>query len=230
MVGTQGMNRHWKATGFVGAGEDGVKNDDVYRNISHNDDVKFFDALIDDLVGTGLIDPARIYITGASNGCMFGSLYAIVRSGFTDGGALGRVAGETPKGNRVAAVSCFSGSDPFVGIGWHSKCHSVPYARSSVPVMVVSRLCDVIVCSWVKRWMRTLREKVGSRDARWIFLDSFDNRLTHLQCDHAFRAIHCPTPASDFAGHAMWPSAYTNTMLDFMLKYEAVAGPLKPTP
>ena len=219
VVGTQAMNRHWPASGAIGPGEDGTKNDYLFRNVSHNDDIRYFDALVDQLVATGKIDPSRIYLSGWSNGAYFVHLYTMLRSGSTDGGRLGAgLPGATPAGNKVAAAATFSGGDPLLAVEWNPQCRSDPPPVSAAPILIVSRLCDVVACAWVSRWVDKLRDAIGSRNATWLFVDGGDNVISPSQCSDASRAANC-TPAADQAGHGQWPMGNMVAMIDFMMSY-----------
>lgn len=51
------------------------------RQVGHADDIGFLDALIDTLIDRHGADPARIYMTGGSNGAMMTLVYASQRTG-----------------------------------------------------------------------------------------------------------------------------------------------------
>jgi poly(3-hydroxybutyrate) depolymerase len=170
VVGTQAMNYHWPSSGMVGRGEDGTKTDYAYRNISNNDDFRYFDALIDSLVVTGRIDPRRIYISGWSNGCAFASLYALLRSGSTDGGRLGPQRGSTPAGNMIAAAAVYSCVSPLVGLSGSAVCDTIPPPVSAVPILMLSRICDLSPCDMVAQFIGNLTTTIGSPRSSWILL------------------------------------------------------------
>lgn len=142
LVSVQGRNLRFP-TAFP---RDGRHHDFYYRDLrspSANPDIANADSLIDTLVQEGIVDPARIYVTGWSNGAFFAMLYAIARHDQP-----------TPGGNRVAAASVFAGGDPFAGITW-DPFNAVPagaedacrlaYPASSVPMQLLYRTADAAV-------------------------------------------------------------------------------------
>jgi poly(3-hydroxybutyrate) depolymerase len=82
----------------------------VIRNLdspSTNPDIARVDALIDTVVGQGMVDSRRIYVMGWSNGGFFAQLYVLARH-----------ATATPDGQRVAAAAVFAAANPFEDIRW----------------------------------------------------------------------------------------------------------------
>jgi poly(3-hydroxybutyrate) depolymerase len=133
VVATQGRNLHWPTDDP----QDGSKHDSFHRDFKRNRDVAFVDALIDGVVDDGGIDKQRIFISGWSNGARFAGLYGITRH-----------IHPTPMGNRIAAISTYSGGDPYENIrhGQQPSCKLASYPTSTVPFMMNSRTCDVIAC------------------------------------------------------------------------------------
>eukprot|EP01050_Picozoa_sp_SAG11_P023012 SAG11_NODE_4501_length_1873_cov_1.788032_1_plen_121_part_00 len=48
--------------------------------VTTNPDIAMIDALVNDAVGSGVVDPTRIYIGGWGNGGFFAQLYAVARA------------------------------------------------------------------------------------------------------------------------------------------------------
>ncbi len=122
------------------APRDGNHHDFYFRDLaspSSNPDIANVDRLIDDLVRTGRVDPRRIYFMGWSNGAFFSQMYVIARR-------------QTPTmgGNRPAAAVAYTGADPFNNINATESpsCQLDPYPRTSAPVFLVSRACDIVAC------------------------------------------------------------------------------------
>lgn len=139
LAAVQGRNLHFPTAGP----RDGRHHDFYHRDLaspSGNPDVAALDALLDDLMDEGAIDPDRIYVVGWSNGAFFGQLYAIARH---------EVA--TPGGNHVAAAAVFAAANPFDDIqrdpfagrphrGRSCKLGELP--ESDVPILLTYRSCD----------------------------------------------------------------------------------------
>jgi pimeloyl-ACP methyl ester carboxylesterase len=137
LVSLQPRNLHWPTTNP----EDGSKFDTYYRDLaspSTNPDIAFADAVVDGLVAEGVVDRARIYTMGWSNGGRFASLYAIARHD-----------AETPSGNRVAAFANYTSGDPFENITatQEPSCKLAEYPTTTVPAMIMSRSCDIVACN-----------------------------------------------------------------------------------
>lgn len=137
----QGRNLHFPTA----APRDGRHHDFYFRDLrspSTNPDVASADALIDRLVAEQLVDPARVYVMGWSNGGFFAQLYAIARHDTA-----------TPGGTKVAAAAVFATADPFHNIDWDpftarawqgpASCQLDRYPRSDVPILLVYRTCDL---------------------------------------------------------------------------------------
>jgi hypothetical protein len=142
LVAIQGRNLRFPTL----ANRDGRHHDFYFRDLaspSTNPDVAYADALVDDLVATGNVDPRRIYVMGWSNGAFFGQLYALARH-----------ATPTPGGSYVAAASVFSAGNPFEEVRWDvfagtprvgpTSCQVAPPAVT-VPIQMVYRTCDAAV-------------------------------------------------------------------------------------
>lgn len=135
LVSIQGRNLHWPTLDP----RDGAHHDQFHRDFgvpSTNRDVALADAIVDDLVGSQPIDPARIYVMGWSNGGFFAQLYAIARHDTPTAG-----------GHYVAAASVFTAADPFRSprLEDAGRCDFAP-PGTTVPIRIVSRACDIIAC------------------------------------------------------------------------------------
>lgn len=122
------------------AARDGNHHDFYFRDLaspSRNPDIANVDRLVDDLVRTGRVDPRRIYFMGWSNGAFFSQMYVTARQ-----------QTPTPGGNRPAAVVAYTGADPFNNLNATESpsCQLDPYPRTSAPVLLVSRACDIVAC------------------------------------------------------------------------------------
>ena len=136
----------------LGALGPGGHEDTYYRpnQPALNPDIRNADALIDWAVAHygSRIDRRRIYVTGWSNGAIFGQLYAIARH---PSSSLAKVAGSgygqpTPAGNYVAAAAVYSGDDPFIGFP-SGDCGTRTYPTTQVPIYLAHRACDLVPCN-----------------------------------------------------------------------------------
>jgi len=133
--------------GALGAG---MHEDEGYRPLDPalNPDIRNADALIDWAVQYygARIDRRRIYVSGWSNGAIFGQYYAIVRHPSTQLAVAGSRWGQpTPGGNHVAAAAVFSGDDPFAGLP-SGDCGMRVYPTTRVPIYLSHRACDLVPC------------------------------------------------------------------------------------
>jgi poly(3-hydroxybutyrate) depolymerase len=203
LVSVGARNLHWPDP----TPEDGPKADYQFRDLaspSTNPDIANLDRLVDELAADPAVDPARIYITGWSNGGRFAQLYAIARH-----------ERATPSGHRVAAVAVYSAGDPFNQTPDlpDPSCALNPYPRSTVPLMIVSRACDLFPCSdaqaaaisvsepgsVVPDWLADVATKVGDPTARWLILDGMGSVTT------ACNMTASCTETVAVANHVRWP-------------------------
>jgi len=217
LASVQPRNLHWPTVDP----QEGTKFDSQYRDLaspSTNPDIAFVDHIIDSLVDEGVVDPARIYLMGWSNGGRFSVFYGIARR-----------ETPTPGGNHVAAVANFSAGDPFgpptVG---DLDCQAAPYPTAALPYYLISRTCDAIACdagqdsglvpgNVVEPWVAVLRTDVGA-DVTWQRID--DNGVPRAAC--AIAGL-CGT-IRQITNHIRWPDGIADgsgrdhepTMLDFL--------------
>lgn len=109
--------------------------DSWYRNPDANLDALAIDHFLDEVMATGRVDPARIYVFGWSNGAYMAALYGVWRS------------------ERIAAIAQYAGADP-----WSRTPCPVPLTyRRQVPIVLLRNLCDALVpCSATSEWITTL--------------------------------------------------------------------------
>uniref|UniRef100_A0A0G4GFR8 Phospholipase/carboxylesterase/thioesterase domain-containing protein n=1 Tax=Chromera velia CCMP2878 TaxID=1169474 RepID=A0A0G4GFR8_9ALVE len=192
----QSLNRHWPPRVI---GESGAKHDYIYRDWEKNEDFRFVDRMIDELVASGKADPNRIFVTGWSNGCIFSMAYGIVR--YTT---------PTPAGNRVAAIAGFSGVDPFTAVGIDIGCILAEYPKPNPPLMLVSKDCDVIPCFLVETWVAWLRSSGGEENTNFLLINSNGDQVSECagltSCD----------PATALVNHLAWPSSREDEMLQWL--------------
>eukprot|EP00912_Choanoflagellata_sp_UC4_P002146 UC4_evm2s1361 len=112
-------------------------------SFSTNADIAFIDVIINDAVDSGLVDPTRIYLSGAAEGGFFAQMYSIARSR--------NFKSVQPSGTCVAAASVYAAGDPFSNItaydakNYGAACSMNPYPSETVPVMITSKDCDNVV-------------------------------------------------------------------------------------
>ncbi|HTN42212.1 MAG TPA: hypothetical protein VMN77_00275 [Nitrospiria bacterium] len=133
LASVQGRNLHWPTTDSPGR-----HHDYYYRDMgspSTNPDVANVDHLIDTLVGQGIVDPARIYVMGWSNGATFAQFYA-----------MARFQTKTPGQNNVAAAAVYAFANPFANISWTQtpSCELNTYPTSAVPLYLANRTFDAL--------------------------------------------------------------------------------------
>ena len=207
LLSVQGRNLHWPTSDP----RDGAHHDNFHRDLgapSANPDVANLDRLIDDLVADGAVDPARIYVTGWSNGGFFAQMYAIARH-----------ETPTPGGNTVAAATVFSAADPFHGArhGEEPSCRLETYPPSEVPIFVVGRACDLVACDAdqaedlvedevpiapgfvAATWMDDLAGRVGDPNAERRIVNGWGDAV-----DECTGPALCG-PAVATLGHLRWP-------------------------
>ena len=204
LAGVQGFNTHEFSGGLDGGADaggaglpDGQHLDSFYRDATPggcNNDIRFIDWLVDDLVSGGGVDPKQIYVTGWSNGAFFAEWYA-----------LERYATATPGGNYVAAAAVYAGADPWgniedTGCGQAAQYPTFP----GVPIQLVHRTCDALVpcmlqptypVTNIEDWMTTLATKVGDTDGD-------DVMVTAVPADVLAQPPVCMPYCSDDGGDA----------------------------
>jgi pimeloyl-ACP methyl ester carboxylesterase len=207
LLAVQGRNLHYPTH----AARDGHHHDFYFRDLgspSRNPDIANLDRLIDELVAGGVVDRNRIYLMGWSNGGFFGQMYAIARH-----------AHATPGGNRVAAAAVFSAGDPFHNVhpDQAPSCQLDPYPRATVPILLVSRSCDVVACDRAQAvslestrfavepghiagdWVRDLGAKVGDPNVVWRIVDSDGQRVARCASTRQCRL------GRGLLNHLRWP-------------------------
>lgn len=122
------------------AARDGNHHDFYFRDLaspSRNPDIANVDRLVDDLVRSGRVDPQRIYFMGWSNGAFFSQMYVSARQ-----------QTPSPGGNRPAAAVAYTGADPFnnLNAAQSPSCQLDPYPRTTAPIFLVGRSCDIVAC------------------------------------------------------------------------------------
>jgi dienelactone hydrolase len=214
LIGTQALNRHWPEGAGLAQG-DASKHDFYFRNMTVNDDVRYVDALIDYAVGTGRVNPNRVYLTGYSNGAYFSAMYSIIRSGSPHGGAWADIgSGLTPDGNRVAATAVFSGASPFTR---PPECEYTPVPTSPLPVMIVLYACDAVYCDAAAEFADSL-EAHGTLNASVIVLADDGSRLSPTECVQT--PPNC-TQVKRTQNHMNYPHSWIPAMIEFMMRYES---------
>ncbi len=178
LVATHGRTVHWPTE----SPQDGSKHETYHRDPATNPDITTVDHIVDSLVEEGVVDPARVHLTGWSNGARFAAVYGLLRH-----------EQPTPGGNRVASVATYSGGDPYEDIAFDRSpsCAMQPRPRSSLPFMLVSRDCDGVGCDedqyeafgrgpfgWplvpgnvAGTWIATLEDEIGATDVTWRLID-----------------------------------------------------------
>ncbi len=207
VLSVQGRTLHY----YLHADRDGRHHDFYYRDLrspSTNPDIANVDGLIDQLVASGVVDRKRIYMMGWSNGAFFSQMYAIARHGTA-----------TPGGNRIAGAVAFTGGDPFHNINptQAPSCRLEPYPRSTVPLFLISRSCDIVVCDRTQAdglaaqgftvepghiiapWVSDLTTRVGNPNVVWRIVGG--NGMPVSGCTPAAQC----TPAVAALNHVRWP-------------------------
>lgn len=207
LLAIQARNLHWPTT----TREDGTKHDIYFRDFgtpSTNPDFANADAFIDDLVDAGAVDRARIFTSGWSNGARFAQSYALARH---DGG--------TPGGHHVRATAIFSGTSPFEtpDPSLTPSCRLQSPARSSLPMFLLSRSCDILACNAaqadgfrdagtevtpgdvMEEWVADLRTRLGNPNVTWQRISG-----TGVPVNACTPPGLC-TPIPALVNHARWP-------------------------
>lgn len=209
LLSVQGRNLHYPTFNA----RDGRHHDFYFRDLrspSANPDIANLDRLIDERVAAGAVDPRRIYLMGWSNGGFFAQMYAIARH-----------EAPTPGGNRVAAAVPYTAADPF----HNTRRDQVPsyqldpYPTSAVPIMLVSRSCDIVACNpaqaeafefgfgvitepghIVQAWMaQDLPAKVQNPNGQWVIVSGAG------QLAGGCTPVNSCTPTIGLVNHLRWP-------------------------
>jgi len=211
LVSVQPRLLHWPTE----SNQDGTKHDTYHRDFGTNPDVAFYDHLIDDLVARGAVDPARIWLTGWSNGGRFAALYGV-----------GRYETPTPGGNRVAAVANYSAGDPWAHLVEGDDC-GADRPSTSLPFMLVSRDCDVVTGSTdhFESFVEDGEHMTLGNDAEaWLGnLESMGADTTWLLLDRKGREVEaCKRSCSmsrALLNHVSWPTEHEAAMLTFLQEH-----------
>jgi len=229
LLAVQGRNLHYPTH----ADRDGHHHDFYFRDLaspSRNPDIANLDRLIDELVASGAVDPRRIYLMGWSNGGFMGQLYTIARH-----------ERATPGGNRVAATAIFSTGDPFHNVHPDQKpsCQLDPYPRSTAPIFLLSRSCDIVACDRAQAdglksrrfqvepghiasdWVHDLESKVGDPNVAWSIVNSEGKKVAACAPARQCRLIR------GLQNHVRWPDGiadrsgidHEKEMLEFLRKH-----------
>lgn len=183
---------------------------------STNSDIQFIDHIIDMMVETGKVDKSRIYLNGWSEGGKLSFLYGFARH-----------ETKTPGGSNVAAVAAYSSSNPFDRMGEGGKrCEIGEYPHSSVPILIISRTCDIIPCNKtqqdnleaesfsdainVEDWLSILKNEMQNDSVQWKRIDFFGNE--QQSCNNSSCDIDIAT-----RNHLVWPDGVTD---DSKIDYE----------
>ena len=176
-----------------------------------NVDAAAIDHFIQQELATGEVDPARIYMTGWSNGAAMAILYALNRQS-------------------IAAAAVYSAPDPFGALT--DPCPQMPTAspptskaqiqvfNPHVPVMHVRNACDIDgICpngNALDAQMSTLGIKVDD-----VIIDSDGKQVP--ACDNSCGTnpngggdIATSRAALGFAHHIRWPTVVNPRIFDFM--------------
>ncbi len=228
LVSIQGRNLHWPTQDPRDMSHHDVYHRDLSSS-SANADVALADALVDELVTSGEVDPERIYAMGWSNGGFFAQLYGFARHDTP-----------TPGGHRVAAVAAYTAADPFADTRADDDlaCELDPYPDPTVPIHLTTRSCDLIPCDQaqadafleegyivapgavVEPWSEWLAEALAS-DHEWLLVDGYGQRDTSCTS-----ASWCPLWAAS-VNHLRWPDGigdgsgndYEEDMLGFLSRF-----------
>jgi dienelactone hydrolase len=181
-----------------------------------NVDAATIDHFVDEVVATGKVDTRRIYVTGWSNGAAMGVLYGLNRRG-------------------IAAAAVYTGPNPFRA--FNDPCPQEPVRRRArsdaelrvtnrrLPILHIHNACDIAgICpNGVLLLEQLLAVPVSVTD---VIIDGAQQRVA--TCDPG-----CGTnPDGDMnfednprgftegtQNHARWPTAWTQSMLDFFRQY-----------
>jgi len=167
--------------------------DSWYRNPIDNLDALAIDHFVDEVVSTGLVDPARIYVFGWSNGAYMAALYGVWRS------------------DRIAAIGQYAGADSWS----RSPCPVQLQFDRQVPLVLLRNLCDALVpCDATNDWIDTLTEQ------SWPFeYHSLNVTGTRTDQDRVC-AQHCSRGEGLFE-HIRWPAedVLADDLLSFLKQH-----------
>jgi poly(3-hydroxybutyrate) depolymerase len=187
-----------------------IVRDALYRE---NADAAAIDHFVAQELATGKVDPARIYITGWSNGAAMAYLYGLNRPA-------------------IAAVAVYSAPDPFGAFddpcpqtpvaGPPANDHQVQIFNPGVPTMHLHNDCDVAgICPNGELMARQLAGAgVAVRDTIIDFAGTQVNQCS-AACGSSDRADASLTSnplgySLGFVRHLRWPEKWTPVMLAFL--------------
>jgi len=179
-----------------------------------NVDAAAIDHFIQDEVATGEVDPARIYLTGWSNGAAMALLYALERQS-------------------IAAAAVYSAPDPFGA--FNDPCPQTPVPRAPtsnveaqifnphVPLMHVRNSCDIGgICPNGNNFAQQMRSAGVSLED--VILDPDGKQVA--ECDPtcgtspmASSEVGTSGTVRGLAHHVRWPSAWNAKMFEFMKQH-----------
>jgi poly(3-hydroxybutyrate) depolymerase len=186
-----------------------------------NADAVTLDHFIAEQVAGGRVDPARIYLTGWSNGAAMALLYGLNR-------------------RNIAAAAVYSAPDPFGALS--DPCPQTPVAgppennsqvevfNPGLPTMHVHNSCDIAgLCPNAERMARQI--KAAGVAVRDTIIDYTQAQVTQCTLACGGAEAGALTPGGDLLGyslgfveHSRWPQRWTPVMLDFLRAHSLEPG------
>jgi hypothetical protein len=179
----------------------GVGWDHWYRNTDRgspylNADFASVDHYIAEVENQGIVDTARVYVSGWSEGADFGTLYGLNTSG-------------------VAVTGVYSTISPFDDPS--DPCPGAPFASNNTrPYYLMVRQCDVSgACQLSQTFISQLQNGVMPASLlNRVILNALTQQVT--SCDASCGPGSSESGSLGQTEHLQWPTAWNDTLLQFM--------------
>lgn len=177
--------------------------DNWYRNFDRQDpemnvDAATVDHFLAEVMGRGIVDAERIYLSGWSNGAAMAVLYGLNTPG-------------------IASVAVYSNPDPFRDV--EDPCAQEPFGNNLLPIMTVHNDCDIVgICSTGAEQMRErMQEGLPGIHYESYILDGSGAEVASCQarCDYSSEQP-LGLLSEGALRHLIWPQAWNPRFYAFL--------------
>jgi len=176
--------------------------DHWYRNFDRNDpemnvDAATIDHFIAEVVGRGIVDERRLYLSGWSNGASMAILYGLNTPG-------------------IAATAVYSSPNPFSDL--LDPCPQAPFGDNPRPIMTVHNDCDIagICLTGSEGFAAEMAASMPYVEYEPIRIDLSQAEVP--ECDPACSYSGDPMELATIGSlrHVLWPYLWTEPMFSFL--------------
>lgn len=180
--------------------------DNWHRDPNDNVDVQAIDHFIDEVIGRGIVDTSRIYLTGWSNGAAMAIWYAQIRP------------------DTVAAAGVYSPPNPYGD--FDDPCPRTEFSDlPKVPILMINNDCDIAgICQTADALSRSFLA-AGLPVEHWLVDSALQPADRCLEL-----CARSPQPFPPWAGlgpdstlgtanHSRWPHTWTPALLRFFRRH-----------